>query len=126
MKPRLNVLSVGPNVPTHVAYNVFLVQHSCTLAVADSCRNLPPASLLEDCDVAVLHHTLAPGELRDAACFVRLRWPKARILLIRAEAWCIDDALYDDRIAPGANPEALLTTIGRLADDRMNQFRYSV
>jgi hypothetical protein len=51
----------------------------------------------------------------DAAHFVRRRWPEARVLIIRDDAQCIDDAMYDDRIAPGVNPERLLGAITRLS-----------
>jgi hypothetical protein len=115
MKCAPYVLFVGSAEPSHMAYNVFLEQHGCVTAVAACYRDLCLAPPPEDCDVVVLRHTLCPGELRETARFVRQRWPEAKILMIRAEAWCIDDPLYDDRITPGAHPEVLLLVIHRLS-----------
>jgi hypothetical protein len=35
--------------------------------------------------------------------------------MIRAEEWWIDDALYDDRVVPDANPELLLHAVEHLS-----------
>jgi hypothetical protein len=71
--------------------------------------------MCEDCEVAVLHPTLSHGELSEVAHFVRRRWPAAKIVIIRAEEWWIEDALYDDRVVPGSIPELLLATVVRFA-----------
>jgi hypothetical protein len=105
------VLFVGSAEPFHMVYSVFLEQRGCMTAVAACYRDLCVAPLPGDCHVVVLHHTLCPGELRETARFVRQRWPEAKILMIRAEAWCIDDPLYDERISPGVHPEILLLAI---------------
>lgn len=116
MKLALDVLSVGSEEPMSMAYNVFLGLQGCVVAHASSCRELSHLPSNVDCDVAVLHHTLHAEELRDAARTIRGRWPKAKILLIRADAWCIEDPLYDERVEPGINPELLLSTINRITD----------
>jgi hypothetical protein len=36
--------------------------------------------------------------------------------MIRAEEWWLEDALYDDRVVPGVNPELLVATVDRLAN----------
>ncbi len=98
-----------------MAYHRFLEQHGYVLAVAQGYRDLYQADMHEGCEIAVLHQTLSQKELMEAAHFVRRRWPLARILLVRVEEWWIDDALYDDRVVPGVNPELLLAAVERLA-----------
>ena len=68
----------------------------------------------EGCEVAVLHQTQSQEERIEAAHFIRRRWPATRILIARPEEWWIDDALYDDRVVPDANPELLLSAVERL------------
>jgi hypothetical protein len=65
-----------------------------------------------------LQATLSPGDLQAAARLIRERWPRARILIIREEAWCIEDALYDERVSPGAHPEVLLTAVNGIRSGR--------
>jgi hypothetical protein len=115
MNTASHVLSIGLMEPMHVAYNTYLEHHGCVLVAVPGYRNLYSTATHGDCDVAVLHHSLSPGELVDAAHFIRQRWPEARVLIIRDDAQCIDDAMYDDRLAPGVNPERLLGAITRLS-----------
>lgn len=115
MKPNFHVLFIGLSEPSSMAYHRFLEQHGYVLAVAQGYRDLYQADMHEGCEIAVLHQTLSQKELMEAAHFVRRRWPLARILLVRVEEWWIDDALYDDRVVPGVNPELLLAAVERLA-----------
>jgi hypothetical protein len=115
MNTAWHVLSIGLMEPMHVAYNTYLEHHGCVLVAVPGYRNLYSTATHGDCDVAVLHHSLSPGELMDSAHFVRRRWPEAKVLIIRDDAQCIDDAMYDDRITPGVNSEQLLGAIKRLS-----------
>jgi hypothetical protein len=121
MRTRLRILSIGLPDPIHAAYNIFLEQHRCEFATVANDRDLYGFSKHESYDVAILHHTLNEDDLRETAHFIRRRWPKARILIIRAEAPYIDDALYDDRVLPRVNPELLLAAIDRLTDGYREQ-----
>jgi hypothetical protein len=69
----------------------------------------------ESIQVAILHNTLSPVELEDASRFIRRRWPHARILVLRRGVGLLDDALYDERVAPTVTPEVLLAAIEWLA-----------
>jgi hypothetical protein len=112
INPAIHVLSVGTEDPVHQAYMVFLERHGCVVKITRDCRSLSEGE--QQYEVALLQVTLPPLELQEAARLIRQRWPKARILIIRREAWCIEDALYDDRAEPGINPERLLSMIHRV------------
>jgi DNA-binding NtrC family response regulator len=118
MSPTIHVLSVGTEEPIQQAYMVFLERHGCVVETTKCCRSLSQSCHEQECDVALLQVTLTPRELEEVARLIRQRWPKAQILIIRREAWCIEDALYDDRVEPGINPERLLSTIRRVLSSR--------
>ena len=118
MNPAIHVLSVGKEDPVHQAYMIFLERHGCVAKITRDCRSLSQVCHEQQCEVALLQVTLPPLELQEAARLIRQRWPKARILIIRREAWCIEDALYDDRVEPGINPERLLSMIRRVMSGR--------
>jgi hypothetical protein len=118
MKSSLRILSIGAAEPMHAAYDIFLLQHRCELVTVADYRELYELPTEEKSEVAVLYHSLSQNEMRESAHFIRRRWPEARILIVRSETPCIDDALYDDRVVPGVNPEVLLAVIDRLAGSR--------
>ena len=99
-----------------MGYDRLLETRGYVLAAAQGYRDLCQTEMCEDCEVAVLHPTLSHGELVEVAHFIRRRWPRARIVMIRAEEWWIEDALYDDRMVPGVNAELLVATVDRLAN----------
>jgi hypothetical protein len=107
----LRILSIGSSDPIHGAYDSFLKQHHCDISAATTLPELYAISMRASWDIAVLLSTLSRKDLQESAYFVRRRWPSARILVIRADAQSLDDALYDDRVAPGINPELLWTAI---------------
>lgn len=52
----------------------------------------------------------------EAVCrLIRRRWLHARILVVSAVESNLEDALYDDRVAPSVSSDVLFTTIERLA-----------
>jgi hypothetical protein len=85
------------------------------LSIAPDYRMLWVIPKQESIQVVILHNTLSLFELDDASRFIRRRWPHARILVLRRGEGFLDDALYDDRLAPTVVPEVLLTAIERLA-----------
>jgi hypothetical protein len=118
MKSSLRILLIGAADPMHVAYDIFLRQHQCELATAADYREIYGLPTEKKWEVAVLYHSLSQNEMRESAHFIRRRWPEARILIMRSETPCMDDALYDDRVVPGINPEILLAVVDRLAGSR--------
>jgi hypothetical protein len=98
-----------------MGYDMLLEARGYVLAAAQGYRDLCQTEMCDDCEVAVLHPTLSHGELSEVAHFVRRRWPAAKIVIIRAEEWWLEDALYDDRVLPGAIPELLLAIVVRFA-----------
>jgi hypothetical protein len=111
----LHVLSIGSAALSTMTYERCLKERGHALAVATEYKDLFQTEMNEGCEVAVLHQTLSEKELIEAAHFIRRRWPAARIVMIRAEEWWIDDALYDDRVVPDANPELLLHAVEHLS-----------
>ena len=109
------VLSIGSAELSKVTYERCLQERGHALAVANGYKDLFQTEMNEGCEVAVLHQTLSQEELIEAAHLIRRRWPSARIIIVRREEWWIDDALYDDRVVPDANPELLLALVERLA-----------
>jgi hypothetical protein len=107
----LRILSIGGCDPIHSAYDSFLKQHHCDISAVTTYAELCAMSMRVSWDIAVLLSTLSRKDLQESAHLVRRRWPSARILVIRADAQSLDDALYDDRVPPGVNPEVLLAAI---------------
>ena len=114
----LRILSIGSSDPIHSAYDSFLKHHHCDISAATTLPELYAVPMSASWDIAVLLSTLSRKDLHESAYFVRRRWPSARILVIRADAQSLDDALYDDRVAPGVHPEVLLAAIQCLVGNR--------
>jgi hypothetical protein len=62
-------------------------------------------------DVAVLHDSFAPRDLRYAAEYIRRRWPDAVIFVIGKQVEQLDDPLYDDKASSGVSIEELMLMI---------------
>jgi hypothetical protein len=115
MKSVVHVLSICSVAPSDVSCDECFELRGFALAFADGHRDLLQTVLDDECEVAVFQEALSQKELLQVAHFIRSRWPAARILIIRQEQWWLDDALYDDRVVPDANPELLLSAAKRLA-----------
>jgi hypothetical protein len=98
-----------------MVHDALLDGPNCRLSIAPDYRELWAIPKQESIQVVILHNTLSPFELEDASRFIRRRWAQARILVVRRGEGFLDDALYDDRLAPTVVPEVLLTAIERLA-----------
>jgi hypothetical protein len=115
MKTKSQVLFIGKAGPLNPNHYSVLEERGYVLAVVPAYYELYKTETYDSCEIAVLLPTLSEAELMEAAHLVRRRWPAARILIVRTEEWWIDDALYDDRVIPSANPELLLSAVERLA-----------
>jgi hypothetical protein len=115
MKSVVHVLSIGSVAPWDGSCDGCFEQRGFAVAVAEGYRELLQTVMGDEYEVAVLQEALSQEELLQVAHFIRRRWPAARILIIRQEEWWLDDALYDDRVVPDANPELLLSAVERLA-----------
>jgi hypothetical protein len=113
MEKTIHVLSVGPVDYGSVVHDALLKGPKFRLSIATDYRELWVIPKQELIQVAILHNTLSAFELEDASRFIRQQWPNARILIIRRGVGSLDDALYDDRLAPNAAPELLLFAIER-------------
>lgn len=110
----IHVLSLGPVGRGNLVHDALFELPSFRLSIV---RNYPELWMIpkqESVHIVILHNTFSAPELEDASRFIRRRWPQARILLVRAGPDLLDDALYDDRVAPTVAPEVLLKTIQRL------------
>ena len=109
----IHVLSVGPVDRGSMVHDALLDGASFRLTIATDYKRLWGMPTQESIQVAILHNTLSSFELEAACRLIRRRWPEARILLISRGESSLEDALYDDRVAPTVPPEHLLTTIER-------------
>jgi hypothetical protein len=110
----IHVLFLGSMDHASMVHDVLLDGPNFRLTVKTDYRELWSIQKGESIQVVILHNTLNLIELEDSSRYIRQRWPHARILIIRREEGSLEDALYDERVAPVAAPEVLLTTIDRL------------
>lgn len=111
----LDVLSIGSLNSNNFVRDVLLSRTKCRLVAATSARDLSAILASGKVDVAILHNTLSPGELRSCSVYIRHHWPAAGILLIHAQVEILDDPMYDERMPPDLSAETLLSMIERLA-----------
>jgi hypothetical protein len=119
MKAVLNVLSLGSADSNDMVRDALLQRHKCRLFVVTSVWELCAIPQHQDSfDIAILHHTLSRREVRDASEYIRRRWPRAKILVICADAEVLEDPLYDEWAPPGLTSGILLARIKQLTGGR--------
>jgi len=111
----LDVLSVGSLNSNNFVRDVLFSRTKCRLVAATCVWDLSVIPASGKVDVAILHNSLSPEELRSCAVYIRHHWPAARILLIHAQVETLDDPMYDERMSPDLSAETLLSMIERLA-----------
>jgi hypothetical protein len=111
----IHVLSVGPVDRGSMVHDALLHEPNFHLSIATDYRELWRIPTQESVHIAILHNTLSAFEAEAACRLIRRRWLHARILVVSAIESKLEDALYDDRVAPSASSEVLFTTIERLA-----------
>ena len=123
----IHLLLISPIDHSYALSDAFTEKEHSRLAVARNCRELwmiPDLRELwvipkhETLDVAILHDTISSFELDEACRFIRHQWPSAKILVIRAGENFLDDALYDDRVMPGASAGVLLKAVDEILTRR--------
>jgi hypothetical protein len=114
MGTAIHVLSVGPMDRGSMVHDALLDERNFHLTIATDCHKLWVIPRQESLQVVILHNTLSSFELEDASRFIRRQWPRARILVVSSGESFLEDALYDDRVAPTVTPGVLLTTIEQL------------
>jgi hypothetical protein len=110
----LNVLSIGPQDTCAFVRDALLLRTRCRLYVASSTWDLSAVSGSDEIDVAVLHRSLSPQQLRNFTAYIRRRWPCAKILLMKPKDERADYAMYDERITSAVSPKIFLAAIERL------------
>lgn len=119
------VLAVGNCTFDDRAYHSLRAAPSFRLRTTSDLRTLWLIPKEESIHVIVLHSTLSPEQLSEAARLARQRWPLARILVIRTGEEFLEDALYDDRVSPAVTADTLIATIELLAlNSRKRRSRY--
>lgn len=111
----LHLLSIGARESNELFRESLLSRADCRLLTAKGVWDLSAFLTAGKIDVAILHNTLSPGELRSCAVYIRRHWPCTRILLIRARVEILDDPMYDERIMPGSSAELLFAIVQSLA-----------
>lgn len=115
MNSVLHVLCIGSDSESAKLRDLLQTRQRCRLTVVGDYRQLSVLHRAEICEVAVLHGSLAPQELRDSCAWIRHAWPMAQILLLAPAAKSLEDFLYDERLSPEAEPEALLRILEYMA-----------
>ncbi len=110
----IHVLFVGSVDFGSLVHDALLDGPKYRLSIAPDYRALWVTPKGEPIHLVILHNSLSSSELEDATRLVRKQWPHSRILLIRANEGSLDDALYDDRVAPTVTSEILLQKFERL------------
>lgn len=111
----IQLLSVGAVSRGSQLHRVLFGSRRFLRAIRTRYRELWSEPGQQTLHVAILHNSLSLIELDDACRFIRHRWPRARILVVRGGEEFLDDELYDERVLPTVTPELLLATIQRLA-----------
>jgi hypothetical protein len=106
---------IGKPGPLSRDHYASLEERGFVLEIVPVCDDLFKTESCEACEIAVLLPTLSDVDLMETAQLIRRRRPGARILIVRREEWWMDDALYDDRLAPEADPQMLLSAVERLS-----------
>ncbi|MGA2352394.1 MAG: hypothetical protein ABSF70_18305 [Terracidiphilus sp.] len=115
MATEIHVLSVGPVDRGCMVHDALLNGPKFHLSIATDCKELWRMQTQESIQVAILHDALSEFETEAACRLIRRRWLDARILVESIAESNLEDALYDDRVAPNVSSEALFATIERLA-----------
>jgi hypothetical protein len=80
----IHVLSVGPMDFGCMVHDALLDGPNSLLSIAPDYRDLWANPKQESIQVVILHNMLSPFELEDASRFIRRRWPRAKILILRS------------------------------------------
>ena len=110
----IHVLFAGPLDFGSLIHDAMLDLPGFHLSITPDYHELWEIAEKEDYQVVILHSTLSSSELADATQIVRKRWPRARILVIRANMGSPEDSLHDDPTMPKAVPGVLLRRFARL------------
>ena len=111
----IEVLAVGAAAGDWPVHDALRSKPSLRLCFTDDPRTLWLIPTQQTIHVIVLNNSLSTYELEEVGRLARARWPKARILVIRSGENFMEDALYDDRIDPAADSDALIASIEQLA-----------
>jgi hypothetical protein len=107
----LHVLSIGSQDAGAIVRDVLVLRTRCRFYLAPSIWELCVVLESEEIDVAILHNTFSPQQVRVFAAYTRRRWPSATILLMNPKEENADYSIYDERTAPGVSSKTLLAEI---------------
>jgi hypothetical protein len=110
----IEILAVSAGAWGRPVYDALRSNRSLRLCSTDDPRTLWLIPMQQIIHVIVLNCSLSAHELEEVGRLARHRWPEARILVIRSGDDFMEDALYDDRIYPTADPGVLISSIERL------------
>ena len=111
----IEILAVGAGAWGRPVHDALRSKRSLRLCSTDDPRTLWLMPTQQTIHVIVLNFSLSAYELEEVGRLARHRWPGAKILVVRAGEDFMEDALYDDRISPTADPGMLIASIERLA-----------
>jgi hypothetical protein len=117
MEKNIRVLSVGQMDRGVWIHSALSNEPNSRHIIATDYRQLWELLPRESVHVAILDYMLSTFELEAACRLIRRRWPHAKILIVRRAAGSLDDALYDDRVAPTVTQEVLFSAVERLTEE---------
>jgi hypothetical protein len=111
MRTTTKVLSLGIEEWRNAFRQVLTPRQMNGFWGVNNCWDLCALPQAVSVDVAVLHDSFAPCDLRYAAEYIRRRWPDAVILVIGKQVEQSDDPLYDDKASSGVSIEEVMSMI---------------
>jgi hypothetical protein len=117
----LDVLTVGFLRSNSITRDVLLSRVKCRFVSATCIFDLFVLATNRRIDVVILLDTLSEKDLKISAEYIRRNWPVAKILMIRTQAECLEDPLYDERLLPDLSADDLLSMLDKLVTDKPNR-----
>jgi hypothetical protein len=107
----IHVLSVGSMESGTVVRCALLGEPNLTISIVTNYLELWTIPNQEVIHLVILNKALSAPELEASSRLIRQRWPRARILVVRAGEGSLEDALYDDCVTPADSPEMVRSRI---------------
>jgi hypothetical protein len=110
----IHVLTVGSMESGNVVRGALLGEPNVAISVVTNYRELWTIPNQEIIHLVILNKALSTPEVEASSRLVRQRWPRAKILVVRAGEGFLEDALYDDCITPADSQEVVRGRIEHL------------
>ena len=106
-----HVLAIGSIDQHNELHDLLLQLNAVHISALTDYSDLLGFSDEDFVQIAVLFDSISLHELLEATQIIRRKWPKAKIIVIRAGEEFLEDFQYDLRMFPSAKPQELLAQI---------------